>query len=376
MTVPTLSSTTSIGTVTLRALNERDIAGVLEQCVDPLSIEWTQVPVPFGLADAREFVEVIAPNAWADGSQWIFAVEHDTGDGPRYAGNIALRDEGHGLAEIAYGSHPGARGTGAIEAGLQLLLEWGFGTQGLQTVIWRANKGNWASRKVAWRLGFRIDGVLRHSHVFRGELVDGWVGTLVADEPREPRHRWLDVPELRGGGVCLRAVTDDDTSRIVEACGDPRTQQWLGLMPSPYTADDAWAWRQACTEKRATGTGTTWAITADSPDTPAPLLGAISLFDLNDDDVEIGYWAHPEARGRGVMTAAVRAVTTWAFEELGVGRVRIVCAVDNAASRHVAEAAGFTETGGERRATRVRDGRADVVLYDVLDSEWATGSQA
>jgi len=361
------------GTVTLRALDEGDLAGVLEQCLDPLSIRWTQVPVPFGLADAVRFVDEIVPGAWADGSQWIFCVDAGPGglpDGSSYAGNIALRDEGHGRAEIAYGAHPAARGTGVMEAGLRLLLDWGFATRGLQTVVWRAEVGNWASRKLAWRLGFQLDGVLRHAHVSRGELVDAWVGTLLAGEPRGPAGRWLVPPLLEGGGVALRPLTEDDVPRVVEACSDERTQRWLGRMPSPYTEADARHWLQSNLEKQAQGSAVTWAVTDPSRDAATAVLGAINVFDIGEHDCEVGYWTHPYARSRGVMRAAVRLVTAWAFDDLGVGRVRAVAAVGNAASRHVIEASGFTLTGKERLATVVRDGLADVALYDVVTEEW------
>lgn len=356
--VPILSD----GTVTLRALDDRDLAGVLEQCLDPLSIRWTQVPVPFGVSDAAHFVHEIAPGAWADGSQWIFCVEREG----VYCGNIALRDEGHGRAEIAYGAHPGARGTGAMEAGLRLLLEWGFTVQGVQTVIWRANVGNWASRKLAWRLGFSLDGVLRHSQVSRGELVDAWVGTLLPHEPREPSGRWLTAPVLDGDGVRLRPVTDGDVPRIVEACSDERTQHWLGRMPAPYTHGDARTWIEGNTERAATGKAVTWAIADPASDL---LLGAVNVFDVTEHDAEVGYWAHPDARGRGMMRAAVGLVTRWSFDELGVRRLRLVAAVDNTASRHVAVACGYTPTGQERLGTVLRTGLADVVLYDLLAEE-------
>jgi RimJ/RimL family protein N-acetyltransferase len=362
--VPVLSD----GTVTLRALDDRDVPGVLEQCLDPLSIEWTQVPVPFGLADALQFVHEIAPGAWADGSQWIFCVDAPLPDGSRYAGNVALRDEGRGRAEIAYGAHPVARGTGVMEAGLRLLLEWGFGSMGLETVVWRANVGNWASRNLAWRLGFSLDGVLRHSQVSRGELVDAWVGTLLAGDRREPSGRWLRVPVLEDGGLRLRAFRPSDAARVVEACSDERSQHWLGGLPSPYTEADARAWIDSHTEGQALGRTVTWAVTDLADDL---VLAAVNVFAITEHDAEIGYWAHPDARGRGVTTRAVEQVTTWAFAELGLRRLRIVCAVDNAASRHVAETCGFRLSGGERLGTVTRDGLADVVLYDVLAEEWS-----
>lgn len=374
MDVPTLSD----GTVTLRALDDRDLVGVLEQCTDPLSVRWTQVPVPFGFVDAREFVHEIAPGAWADGSQWIFCVDAGPGglpDGSSYAGNVALRDEGHGRAEIAYGAHPAARGTGVLEAGLRLLLEWGFGTQGLQTVVWRAEVGNWASRKLAWRLGFGLDGVLRRSHVSRGQLVDAWVGTLLAGEPRESSGRWFAVPELAGDGVRLRAFGEHDVPRVVEACSDPTTQHWLGTLPSPYTEADARAWIGSHTDKQARGHSVTWAV---GDPTTGRALGAVNLFDVTEHDAEIGYWLHPDARGRGVVRAAVGTVADWAFAELGLERLKAFAAVDNTASRRVIEALGFRPCGTARRSTTTRAGRADLALYDVLVEEWAAdaGSRA
>ena len=71
---------------------------------------------------------------------------------------------------------PGVRGTGAIERAGRLLLEWGFTERGVRTVVvWRAHVGNWASRRLAWRLGFSFDGTLRGASCpSGGELVDGW----------------------------------------------------------------------------------------------------------------------------------------------------------------------------------------------------------
>ena len=103
------------------------------------------------------------------------------------------------------------------------------------------------------------------------------------------------------------------------------------------------------------------------------LLGSVGIFDLPDDlsSGEIGYWAHPDARGRGVMTAAVGLVLRHAFETLGVQRVKAYAAHDNAASRHVLTASGMSEQGVERLGTVVAEGRVDAVIYDVLRGEWA-----
>jgi RimJ/RimL family protein N-acetyltransferase len=59
---------------------------------------------------------------------------------------------------------------------------------------------------------------------------------------------------------------------------------------------------------------------------------------------EIGYWTAVPARGQGVASAAVRAVTGWAaasFGAVGLRRIMLVHDVDNPASCRVAERAGY-----------------------------------
>jgi RimJ/RimL family protein N-acetyltransferase len=352
------------GTVVLRAHRESDIEGVYEQCQDPVSQAWTQVPVPYSRENARTFVTEVMPGGWSDGTTAGFAVEVDG----RFAGTVELRDEGDGRWEVAFGSHPWIRGTGAMQRAVRLLVDWGFADRRAQVVSWRANRGNWASRKLAWRLGFRFEGTIRSALPQRGELRDGWVGTLLADDDRTPQGRWLDVPVLEAEGLRLRPWRESDVPRIVEACSDLRTQTWLGAMPEPYGESDALAWLEHQRESRAAGTSVAWAVVDPADDVA---LASVSLFGLVPEvECEIGFWAHPDARGRGVMTRAMAEVVRHAFEDVGVRRVSAGAAVDNTASRHVIEANGLTPFGTERLGTVVRGGRADIEWYDVLVEEW------
>jgi len=372
LVVPVLTE----GTVTLRAHREEDLEAIVEQSNDPLSRTWTRVPVPYTREDARRFVREVMPGGWATDEEWGFALEAYDGGAPRFAGTVTLRNQGEGRAEIAYGAHPWARGRGVVEAGLRLLVEWGFAERDLETIIWWAQEGNWSSRKVAWRLGFSCDGVVRRWQGHRGELVDAWVGTLHRGEERLPRNAWLDVPRIHGDRVVLRRHRDDDAARVQEACADERTAYWLGLMPVPYTLADAEVFLRTRSDAMASGTAVHWML-AD-PETDLA-LGTVSLMGIGSHaGAEVGYWAHPDARGRGVMSEAVRLAVRHALIDsqdggLGLDKVRLVSAVDNAASVQVARSAGFREVGTERLGTLCRDGRHDAVIFDLLASDPVVG---
>ena len=368
--VPTLSD----GTVTLRAHHIGDAEGVYEQCQDPLSQEWTTVPIPYSRDDAKRFVREIMPGGWREDVEWGFAVEAPDDDGtPRFAGTVSLRNEREGRAEVAFGAHPWARGRGVMVRALELLLAWGFEERGLRTVVWWANQGNWASRRLAWQLGFSLDGTVRQWLPQRGELLDAWVGVLLASDERVPRHPWYAVPRIIGENVVLRGHRPDDVPRVQEACLDERTRYWFADLPDPYTLEEARKYVDGRTEHRASGSGIGWVVADPATDV---LLANISVFDVQHGrSGEIGYWAHPAARGRGVTTEACGLVIRHAFlpEDvggLGLQRLTIGAAETNTASRHVIETNGFVQTGRERADSRLRDGSVvDTIRYDLLASE-------
>ncbi|WP_243056815.1 GNAT family N-acetyltransferase [Nocardioides sp. SR21] len=359
--IPTLTD----GVVTLRAHRPDDVTGVFEQSQDPDSQRWTTIPVPYATSDAEFFIGELMPRGWADDSEWGFVIEAEG----RYAGSASLRNEGNGRGEIGYGSHPWARGTGYVERGLRLLLEWGFEEKGLHTVIWWAHVGNWASRRLAWKIGFTVEGTVRKWQPQRGELRDAWVGTLLRDDPREPSSTWLDNPVVVGDGVRLRPFTEADVPRVAEGIGDADTQFWLSFFPRGFDEEDGRRYVEQVTERLATNHTVTWAWCTEDDDL---LLGAVGLHRISGGEPEIGYWTHPDARGRRLTATAARLAVDHGFEVLELPRLSGFAATGNSASWKVLERLGMRRIGVQREATHTGDGApADLVGYDLLRAEWA-----
>ncbi len=355
--------------VRLRLATLDDVDEIVEQCTDPEVARWTTVPQPYGRADAESFVSEFIPKGWAEGNDLTWAIDV----GGRFAGSVSMRPDGNGRGEIGYGLARWARGQGVMTRAAKLAVAWALSADGLglRAVEWRAHVGNWASRRVAWRLGFRIEGTVRALCAQRGELRDAWIGTLLAGEPLQPATTWLDVPVLGGPDVMLRPLADADADAIAEAFNDPVTQHWFGGLPTPYPIEDARAFLEERREDAASGRGVNWAVTHTEG---GPLLGSVGLGRLKNRDGggEISYWMHPAARGQGMVTEAVRTVVRHAFIDerdggLGLRHLVIAHADGNEASRRVIERTGFRPMGVERAGERIRGGVVvDLHWYDLL----------
>jgi RimJ/RimL family protein N-acetyltransferase len=152
----------------------------------------------------------------------------------------------------------------------------------------------------------------------------------------------LTVPRLDDGIVALRPPVPGDIDAITAACQDPEIPRWTRV-PKPYTRDHAIEFVERSARTWKHGTDAPFVIVDVET---RELLGAIGIHRLTgeDDGPEVGYWLEREARGRGVATRALRLVTDWACQDLGV-RLLLQADVRNLASRRVAEKTGFRFVG-------------------------------
>jgi ribosomal-protein-serine acetyltransferase len=102
------------------------------------------------------------------------------------------------------------------------------------------------------------------------------------------------------------------------------------------------------------------------------LIGNLSYTNLDrrSRKVELGYWIDASMQGKGIVTKACQAMIAYAFEEHGLNKVEIICALDNQRSRAIPERLGFTLEGIHRQADWQRDHFDDIVLYGLLAEEW------
>ncbi|WP_370123989.1 GNAT family N-acetyltransferase [Streptacidiphilus sp. MAP12-33] len=163
----------------------------------------------------------------------------------------------------------------------------------------------------------------------------------------------LEPVELLAGGYRLRPPSPREAEDVLAMAQDADIRIWNALT-SVTDKETALAWCERWSDWNARASAQ-WCV-LDAAE--GRLLGAISLFEIDTQHsaAEIGYRVAPWARGRGVGTAALRAVADWAFGELGLTRLQLLHALGNPASCRVATKAGFVLEGTLRSSYRYGDG--------------------
>jgi RimJ/RimL family protein N-acetyltransferase len=151
---------------------------------------------------------------------------------------------------------------------------------------------------------------------------------------RDPSRRPV---ELAAGPFLLRPWLPADLPVVLAAYRDPDVRTW-----SARPVDDA-AQAAAWIDGRAAG----WRIGrqasfAVTDAATGEVLGNIGLrIDGAAEGGEVGYWTLPGARGRGVASTGLDAVSAWALTSLGLSRIALLHGVLNPASCRVATRCGY-----------------------------------
>ena len=169
--------------------------------------------------------------------------------------------------------------------------------------------------------------------------------------------------EIDIGLALLRPYRAGDEDALAAAANDPRIARNLtDEFPHPYTRNDAEFWVRHCLSE---GEPTrNFAIVV-----AGVLCGGIGVVELTAErspGAMVGYWLHPDHWGRGIMTAALAAVTDYAFTTFPIERLSAHVYGWNPASARVLEKCGYRLEGTLRNAIRKGGDLTDELFYGRL----------
>ena len=188
--------------------------------------------------------------------------------------------------------------------------------------------------------------------------------------PPPPPLHFRSVSLLLDAGPCvLRPFRPGDEESVARNANDPRIAMNLrDRFPHPYTLDHAIEWvRHASVLDPVT----TFAITVVGNDDET--VGGIGLLPGSDVErigAEVGYWLGVRYWNRGLTSAALRTITVYGFETLGLERIFALPFATNGGSVRVLEKVGYAREGRLRRSA-IKDGTVvDQFLYAAIREDW------
>ena len=157
----------------------------------------------------------------------------------------------------------------------------------------------------------------------------------------------------------LHPADAPEIARLVDA-NRAFLRQWVPWVDRSQTADDVLRFIGNTLRQAAARDGFQAAIRAHGH-----IVGIIGHhgIDWANRRTTLGYWLAERSQGRGIMTAACRAIVAHAFGDLRLHRIQICCGTANLRSRAIPERLGFTCEGILRQAEWLYDHFVDHAVY-------------
>lgn len=169
----------------------------------------------------------------------------------------------------------------------------------------------------------------------------------------------------------LRPPGMEDEQGIYEAvrASIAELSPWMAWCNEDYSIDITRDWLEALPSQWEQGTNYQFGI-FDVRN--AEFLGVCGLnhFNWQYHLANLGYWVRSDRTGEGVATGAARRVAQFGLEALGLARIEIVIAINNAASRRVAEKAGARFEGILRSRIRLGERSVDAAMHSLISEDF------
>ncbi len=167
--------------------------------------------------------------------------------------------------------------------------------------------------------------------------------------------------------VSLRTRTDNDLDVMYRISAD--LDSWEERNPSepgPLTRAKFDARLARAAESDAPEANVTFVVDVDGT-----AVGAASLFEFDSfaRHAEAGISLVPDARGRGIGTAAIAQLIEFGFVRRNLRRIHLQAIASNTGAIRSYEKVGFVVEGRQRQHAWVRGAYEDIVLMGILRSE-------
>jgi len=176
-----------------------------------------------------------------------------------------------------------------------------------------------------------------------------------------------DSIELRGDGLVLRPYRPEDSHALAAAARESAESvgAWLPWCRTDYSEAEAGAWIMHCGEGWRSGEH--FAFAAFDAST-AQFLGSAGLNQRNrpHNFMNLGYWVRTSRQGNAIAVRAARLVAAFGFRQVGLTRIEIVAALNNHASRRVAEKSGAAFEAVARNRIVDRGNAVDAAVYALV----------
>jgi ribosomal-protein-alanine N-acetyltransferase len=183
-TFPTLETERLV----LRELTSDDVEWYRNHFSTPEIVHGSGYPAPADIDAAKEEFEMYILGPWKEGTglRWGITLKDD-GSLIGSCGFYKWESDPHRKAEIGYDLHPTYWGKGIMREALQAIIRYGFEEMNLNRITLLVISYNDRSIRLAERLGFVKEGVMRESAYFDGKFIDDVLYSLLRADRRGER---------------------------------------------------------------------------------------------------------------------------------------------------------------------------------------------
>lgn len=186
---------------------------------------------------------------------------------------------------------------------------------------------------------------------------------------------FTNFPVLTTERLLLRQIQPADAEDLFATFSDELVMEFYGHLPHKSVDDSRELIRQQHV-RYAQHEGIRWGITLKGEDRVIGSCG-FYLFDLESQHAETGYELNRAYWRRGIVSEAMAAILTYAFDELKLHRVEAVVDDVNERSKGLLRKLGFTHEGTLRKRFYFRERFLDEHYFGLLRDEWhAPGTSA